>query len=198
MIVLAVSGRRSIVWRIVYIGCALGILWVSPAIVPLFPVWLAGAFIRFLPESRWFRYRGTQLVSLTIFIVIGILTRLQPESIISDYAVGLGGALSLYAILHRSGDIRSRLYRAIAREWAGFSFTLYASHLPMLIALISLFSLVQTAQPTMQLIPRALGFISSIILVSFLLARITEHRTTLIRERIRGSFHIKLKTHSMS
>lgn len=131
LVLLAVSGRRSLASRVAYLVAGVGLLVLLPPIRALFPVWLMGAAIAKLPPREFFRRRACTVFSVALALGLATAERLGAESPAADLAVGFAFALALYTLLHRVTPARIGTYRTIARELAGCSFTLYAVHLPI-------------------------------------------------------------------
>lgn len=142
---LALRGRESFPRRCIYacVGISLAIF-VGPAIVLYFPAWLLGALLTLVPLSRSTVARSNWAIvaaSLPLLIMLGLVGRNWiPFGYTSNYGVALALVPFLYVILQRREAAGRSFYARLATLLAGCSYTLYATHLPLLIFLRACFT----------------------------------------------------------
>ena len=108
----------------------------------LFPVWLMGAALHELHRRgwgrRWAASRPFLWGSALLFLVVLALSRFHLFPLmVKEYAVGLSASAMIYALLHAESPTRER-YRRFAGWLSGISYTLYLSHLALIVALASI------------------------------------------------------------
>jgi peptidoglycan/LPS O-acetylase OafA/YrhL len=76
------------------------------------------------------------LVTSIILISCLVAARLEKSQVLgADLSVGLAFALFLFGILQIDFSMRSHTYASVARFFAGFSYSLYVLHFPMVLFL---------------------------------------------------------------
>ena len=185
---LIVWSNTAWVTRLVYVTIVIAIGWfVGPGILILFPVWLAGAAIRWMPAaSQTFAVHGVTIgVGLTVAgLCAAIALKLIP-AVLADYVFGVAVAIWVYLIAHDnrpSGVTRlARYYSGFARELAGVSYTLYLVHIPTLVFVRSLMGGHSRWQPDglacLKITVIALGMVGYV----WLFAKLTERKTDQVR-----------------
>jgi peptidoglycan/LPS O-acetylase OafA/YrhL len=175
--------------RILYAGLALLLLWfVGALIVFYFPIWLAGTLVGRLQRATKVRSRSLTLplVGGVIFIACLAWSRrhhLSPD-LLTDYLVAFGFALWLYTLLLGSREDASPAYAYGAKKLAGFSYTLYLTHMPMLLLLRGLLAPHGNWQPDSLHLAYALGIAMLLLTYSYWVAEFTEARTASVRRRL--------------
>lgn len=181
--------RRGTKWwlRVLHgVGLALMLVFLSPAIVKLFPVWLAGAALAFvkLPEIP----RGVRPIVMAAYVPVFFFLA-KTHSISgnpSDYLLTLATIplmLSLLSYRTASGDGR---WVRLARRSAGCSYTLYLVHFPFLALMTALLVHDSRWQPTPGHIAVALGVLPLAVAYAYGVASVTEFRTAELREFMRS------------
>lgn len=158
-----------------------------------FPIWLAGVVLFKLPApsfpagvARYARLAAT-LIYLPIFFAMG---RIHLPAFIDDYILGLFTLAYLWVLLsardpYPATDISARGSRELAR----FSYTLYATHLPLLVFAASLLVGNSRWSPTPAKVLSGIGVLVVTLAYAYGLAYSTEFRTDSVRmgiERIFG------------
>ena len=193
--VLILRPSTAVLPKLVYAALAVAISWfVGQSILMLFPVWLAGAAIRWAPAAR--RTYALRVAVIGVgFVVAGLCAATALKQIpanVADYALGGTVALWVYLMAHDnrpSNDTRlSRCYARFARELAGVSYTLYLVHIPALIFLRSLLLVDARWQPDgyacVRMTVIALGLIGYV----WLFAKFTERNTDRVRVWLKQRF----------
>ena len=116
-------------------------LFIGPVLSLYFLIWLAGVAVGLAPRQSGLQ-RGRAvllwgLLTATVFVLAlaASRVRLVPEGVPSDFLVGAGFALWLYVLVHVPQSRLSVAYVKSARTLAGFSYTLYLTHFPLLLLL---------------------------------------------------------------
>lgn len=177
---LSVTGRRRLPTRLSYLALATGLLVLLPPVRPLFPVWLFGAAVRWIPPVPRLRSRWALPIASTCAAGATIGSRMAAESLLWDYAVGLCFAGWMYVLLHWRSEAKSGPYRRVSHAIAGCSFTLYAVHLPLLTLVAGLMGYGRS-QPSSAAFAwlSALGI--GVFAFAWLLAQLTERHTDRVR-----------------
>ncbi|MFN3683208.1 MAG: acyltransferase family protein [Fimbriimonadaceae bacterium] len=118
-------------------GAALiaGLVFVRPHIAWLFGVWLMGAALAFAPLPSLLSRRWIKWLAALGFAAIAVLIRFKRlgEDVMPDYALGICFATWLGAVLVGGERPRPTWYRYLARYLSERSYTLYLTHLPLLV-----------------------------------------------------------------
>ena len=158
-----------------------------------FPIWLMGVAVLFLPApalSRALRYACAS-AALLLFGIAAALARIGEMSpATGDYLVGVAVALLLYAliILFRGEALTRTVKRTAGHELAGFAYTLYLAHLPLLV-FIAAWLLPGRAlrwSPDASHLLLACGLVLGALIYSYLLSRVTERHTGRVRRWLRA------------
>jgi peptidoglycan/LPS O-acetylase OafA/YrhL len=121
-------------------------LLVGKTIVLYFPIWLLGAVVSQLPPVPWLAQRWLrQIATVASFILFVCLMcsghlgsvkhALGGSLLIADYLTGIGFALFMYVVLHQRAPAKPGWYAFLAGQLSGFSYSLYALHMPLLVFL---------------------------------------------------------------
>jgi peptidoglycan/LPS O-acetylase OafA/YrhL len=190
LLVLSLHGQRSLLSR-----GATGLLLIlllyslGGRIAAYFAVWLIGAGIALVPKRIPARVRGAYCLStMAIFMIANIFVlKVRLPLILSDDLIALSFALALYGILHYTERSDRRAYRIAAHGLANMSYTLYATHIPLLV-----FASAMLARPW-QRWPMTFGSLScfglviaAVFAVSYLSYRVFEARTREVREIVQN------------
>lgn len=180
------SDSRPIPYRILIGLICLVMLWgVGPGIRILLPVWLLGALLAILPiwhTPSWMRWLAIALYSPFFATASrGHLTGSFP----SDYALGLATFALLYVLLGARQPATGRWYERPSHTIAGFSYTLYLVHFPMLMFLTALLAGSHRWPPDAIHLAIGLAVLLFIIAYAYVVARLTEFRTDEVRNWIK-------------
>ena len=159
-----------------------------------FLIWLMGAAIVLLPRLYRLKDRYYYLLLTGSFLFVGVQLVLTyaPGKIEgamgTDYMLAILFSILLYSLLHYPRPVR-RQYKWIAKQTAGFSYTLYLTHMPIL----TFFSawLNDRSQPTAKhfLIPTAILCLT--VAYAYLIAMLFEHNTDRVRKRLEAVFGLR-------
>jgi peptidoglycan/LPS O-acetylase OafA/YrhL len=164
--------------------------------LPLFGVWLIGALIACLRPVSMLRARGIRsaftAAALVAFLGALIACRIHwfTNYRAAEYAVGLSFGALMLAILHFPNQPSLGFARAVAERLAGFSFTLYVVHMPLLALAAALAIPHLRWQPTLWASCSFALILATIVGFAWLQAVVTEDRTNSVRkmvERLVGS-----------
>lgn len=165
-------------------GAAILIL-VGKSISLYFLIWLMGTAVCLIPRlPRACRSLITSigvaaLLPLLVALSLIGLGRVAPERV--DFIVGVGFAAGLYAMLHRTVPSRAGLYAAVAGTLAGFSYSLYVAHLPVLIFFRAWLTYRRPWVPDGRHLLYAAGIVVLVIGYAWLIAMLTEAHTDSVR-----------------
>ncbi len=192
--VIALWPRTSKELRLICAVLFVAIAWfVRGGLLLGFPIWLAGVLLFKLPApsfspgmGRFIRLAAT-VVYLPIFFVTG---RLHLSPFAGDYLLGVFtlGYLWLLLSAREAYPANSHSPR-LSRELARFSYTLYATHLPLLVFAASLLVGDSRWSPTPVRILSGAVVILVVLAYAYGLAYVTEFRTDAVRmgiERLMG------------
>jgi peptidoglycan/LPS O-acetylase OafA/YrhL len=174
-------------YRLAYLLLATAFsLMVGREILFLFPVWLLGVILAFSPRLSWARSQRFLFVSavpLVITLAMVALNKIPAEHYMGRYAVAVTFSVFLFAVLQQQGsDDGMGMYARTAALLAGFSYTLYLTHLPILVFLRAVWTY-ERAWPS-DLLHWCMEYAVCLgcIVYAYLISRLTESRT----ERVRG------------
>jgi peptidoglycan/LPS O-acetylase OafA/YrhL len=185
---LFLRGKRRIV------AIALAALIAGPNILLLFPNWLVGALAyRQSREAPPGRYASLLFGAGILMAVLGFAAReggvlpaygsdyLPFDYSLADYIIAAGIALNLYAASAMEFSFL-KAFKALIRETAGVTFSLYLFHLPIMYCLATFLP---------QGLPLAVRFVTMVVVsfaVCVLLSRFTEHHKDGLRNLLANLF----------
>lgn len=170
-------------------GVALGAVvmlacFLTSYILILFGVWLLGVFAWKFNDRRLL----PTFIAFPIFIASVLFMRLDIHLFpyAAHFAVGVGFALLLNSVCAAQTPY---VFRDVSKSLADFSYSLYLIHFPVILLLISLLFHFGILKNRLCLDAYSMGMFSGIILftvwISFLVSRVTEARTMLLRNWMR-------------
>jgi peptidoglycan/LPS O-acetylase OafA/YrhL len=178
-------------------------VWVLGGALSGFVVWLAGGSIALSP--RYFqldtsRNWAANLYTLCAAALAGICllaTRTNHGWLGSDLAVGLSFALLMHGIVQVRAAL-SMLRLRLAKTFAGFSYSLYVLHFPLLLLIRAKWLPTFRWQPDGVHLLWGAGIATGVILYAFTIAHITERNTSVVRSWVRRQFYSGVDTVSGS
>lgn len=174
------TGRRSIA----AIAVAAGLAFVGPAIAGYFVIWLLGVAAPWL-ATRWRRLRSIPLGAALIgFLAVLALVRVHPFAG-GDLLLGIATTLFVARIFASPAPARGNRWERLTRAGAGFSYTLYLTHLPLLVFARAWLTPHARWTMTADHLLVALALATAVVTACYLLSRFTEAHTDTIRQRIR-------------
>lgn len=138
MLLPGVALRRRLLHLVLFVAV---LLLVKPQIALLGFVWLMGVWIPYLPRIP---AANTVLRRTLMFFALAVLAGTLAWCKVahwrwSDYVLGVAVTFLIYIVRHCSAAHVSGLYARVARQISGSSYTLYLTHLPMLVLFAALF-----------------------------------------------------------
>jgi len=200
-LILATAAWVGTRMRFLYAGLALFLFWfIGPQISFYFLIWLAGTVVGRLQPATKFKSRFPALPLSAGLIFVGALawsrTHRLSLDLLTDYIVAFCFALWLYTLLLGSREDASPAYVYGARKLAGFSYTLYLTHLPALLLLRGLLNPQGNWQPDPRHLVYALGIGLLVLTYAYWLAELTEARTASVRRwLLRPRVPLESETH---
>lgn len=109
-----------------------------PAILPGLVIWLAGSVLAICPKSRFFERRFAVVIAITSFVSLMAISKLLSfHGFWCDVAVALSFSTCLLAAAARERNETGPTLRVLADLGQNSSYSLYAIHLPILVAAVS-------------------------------------------------------------
>ncbi len=158
-------------------------------VIAYFPIWLLGASLSILPLPNLGlkALAIARIVGAGLFLGVLLLSRAgRLPDVAGDYCVAVTFSLFMVGLIcvPSGPDVRvGRAYSALAAVFAGFSYSLYATHMPMLLLARSAWT-GAAAQPTLLNAAMALGLGAGVVLCAFLFSLVTEARTDAVRNSL--------------
>ena len=153
-------------------------------IAAYFAVWLIGAGVSLVPKRIPAAMRGLYcLCTMGIFTVVNlVILKFQLPLFLSDSLVALSFVVALYGIIHYTETSANRVYRAAAHGLANMSYTLYATHVPLLVFASALLARPWQRWPVTVGSASCFGLVlSTVFAASYISYRLFEARTGEVR-----------------
>jgi peptidoglycan/LPS O-acetylase OafA/YrhL len=150
-----------------------------------FVIWLMGAWIALLKSSQ--RSRSASwihiIACLMLFSAALLAARSQvlPVLRLNDLLVGGSFGLLVLSLLSWNTVCKWGLYHKLASGLAGFSYSLYVFHLPIIVFLAAFLLSDSRWQPTFPRVAFGFFLLISVAFITFLLSRLTEVHTDVLR-----------------
>lgn len=173
------------------------LLWMVGEIISIyFLIWLGGAFLHFSSKFQLkgnLKYIALGVSGIVFLAVLGaVRLKLLPGSeVLSDFVLAIFFGFFLYAILQDRSRNTSELYKKVSHKIAGFSYTLYLVHLPLLVFCNSLLLKDQRWQPEAFNLSIGLGIFVFVIIYAYLISLVTEAQTEKVRSKLAKRLNIK-------
>jgi peptidoglycan/LPS O-acetylase OafA/YrhL len=157
-----------------------------------FVIWLSGTVL-VLAYSKWTISSKASLGLYTLAssaLLAATLVAARTESsplLGNNLSVGLSFSLFLFAVLQMGHGPAGVVYARIARFLAGFSYSLYVLHFPLLLFLKAWLAASQRWQPDVAHLARGLAIGAGVLAFAWLVSLLTEARTSLARRWMRGA-----------
>ncbi|OGT16937.1 MAG: hypothetical protein A3B69_00215 [Gammaproteobacteria bacterium RIFCSPHIGHO2_02_FULL_38_33] len=167
--------------KVIYAVILATIAYVFWVFIYLFPVWLFGACLAFIPRNDFLKMRRFfwifLVAALVFFVVCMTLSRFSiTAGLTASYSIGFATSFLIYVLLH---DIRNSqgYYAKITSFFANMSYTVYLTHLPFLVFLYAVF--VREGRWSFDAIHffKFTGILFFVLFYSYLISRITERKT---------------------
>jgi peptidoglycan/LPS O-acetylase OafA/YrhL len=153
-----------------------------------FPIWLMGCGMHFVRRANVLSGKGIRFISASIAIALLLMvlvaSRANKLDVWSDFIVGAGFTLLLYVLLHSGPKTRIRYSRGAALI-AGFSYSMYAVHFPLVVLARALLWNTGYWQPGIVEVLTGLVMLSAILFLTYLFSLVTESHTDRVRKVLR-------------
>jgi peptidoglycan/LPS O-acetylase OafA/YrhL len=158
-----------------------------------FLIWLSGVAVVLLHSSvRINSRRISFVILLCVCLLLGgaffASRSVWEASLRGDLAVGLAFALFLFGVLLYAGGESSPHYAAVAHHLAGFSYSLYVLHFPLLLFLRCWLVPAERWQPTVSHLFEAGAVGTGCLVYAWLISLFTEKKTDVTRRRVKRLF----------
>lgn len=108
-----------------------------PEMMKLFPLWLFGIFIRFIPPVNFLKGKYAGYV-LFFILILSIAYSAYAETLLANYLMGVVFSANILCWMNQGGGLNKGLFSAVIDGLAKFSFTLYAIHYFILYYIVTL------------------------------------------------------------
>jgi len=112
----------------------LSLAWLLPNFVAYYPIWLMGVAARAIALRGLFSIRWAQAALALLPIMVGIARLHAYSTVVTDFAIGAALTLLLSNVRILSGP---RLLSTFSSTFAGFSYSLYVVHFPLLVFMVA-------------------------------------------------------------
>ncbi|HEV2182506.1 MAG TPA: acyltransferase family protein, partial [Candidatus Acidoferrales bacterium] len=189
----ALVKRYRLSARIAYLVFAILVTWfVGYTIASYFLIWLLGGALAISRVIKWspVRFSGAIVAAAIPFVLVLGLSVAHPldSPFLMDAIVALAFGLWIYAVVEAREKSMSALYAKPARLFAGFSYTLYLTHFPIVFLLRSRIIGSRAWNPTFVHFVYALLITAAATLAAYLLALVTETKTAAARRKVMSLF----------
>jgi peptidoglycan/LPS O-acetylase OafA/YrhL len=180
---LAIRGPYSVGRRVAMAAGFVGIsFFVGRGIMLLLPVWLLGVLLAVVPVRPTSAALRWVALAFYCFFFIDVMRLIPSHALLSDYALGVVTFAFLWILLGAQGRSEGRWYVQPSRTIAGFSYTLYLVHVPMLIFLTALLAGESRWQPDAKHLAIGFPLLPLVIGYAYVVAKCTEFRTAAVRD----------------
>jgi peptidoglycan/LPS O-acetylase OafA/YrhL len=188
---LVFARRSSHKTRVLAMVGALAIFGLSSALVKYFGLWLFGALVAGVWRAvakRWASSGPWLLLGSAVLVGAVALDRVARGEVWADFALAAATAVFMIVLLARAAQDRcapvSERYRRLATTLAGFTYTLYLVHFPIIVFFSAACIRAERWDPTATHVLAAMSLGLGILAFSYLLARVTERKTDSVRASI--------------
>ena len=146
-----------------------------PKIILLFPIWLMGVIIPFVPKLNILTNKTFSFVVKAGFSPLILLANYFADYIIADFILGL--YITLFLLILRFSEKRFKEFKVV-NLLSNMSFSLYAIHYPLLVFIIS--GLNHVRINTVSFVHMLLFILLNLLLIgcSYLFYALTEKHTS--------------------
>jgi peptidoglycan/LPS O-acetylase OafA/YrhL len=189
LLVLLFSGMVSWGRRVIYFALALLItLMIGLHIALYFLVWLAGAMLTFPQLRQWRKPRArfgvlglTYLAAFAFALLISRFDVLRDFGELPVFLLAFSFVLVLSVLIRLTGQARPSAYSFVAGVVASFSYTLYLTHMPLLLFIRAFFATQPRWQPDMLHLVYGCAIALGVSAYSYAIYWLTESRTGQVR-----------------
>lgn len=184
------AGQRTTGWprRAAYLALAAGVAWmVGAEIASYFGIWLMGTALCLVPRCRWLenpraaRTAGWLAGAALLAVLAAIGLHCLHHGRMRDGLLGLAFAALVYGLLHRAEPDRGGRYARLAQGLAGFSYTLYVVHFPLLAFGWALWTYQAPWPADLLHVLYAAGILTAVLGYAYAISRVTEAQTDHVR-----------------
>ncbi len=179
--------QRRIFCACAALGIAVALPW---EIMVYFPIWLMGAALSVFPAPRLGPgvLMALRVSLLAVFAGTLLLSRTgRLSSVPGDYCIAIAFSLWMLSLIATSTSVGTdsvgRTYKLVAATVAGCSYSLYATHMPLLLLARSAYTN-PPVLPSLTNCGFAIVLGSAVSFGAFLFSRVTEARTDVVRNSI--------------
>jgi peptidoglycan/LPS O-acetylase OafA/YrhL len=150
-------------------------------ILYLFPIWLAGTVLLFIPRRTFALPARIASTIAYIAIFLGCVSIGHDHAWSSDYILTVATCAYIWVLLSATERSSGGRAERLARGTARFSYTLYLVHMPFMYLLAGFLIHNTIWAPTVRGILIALGLMLTVILYAWLIAMATEFHIVAVR-----------------
>ncbi len=184
--ILAIRGRQY-TWlqRSAMALLCLGMLkFVAIGIAKAFPIWLLGVLLTLIPTRRTSAWLRWVTCVAYLALVLAISQGVVPDKLHPDYCLTAATLVTIWTLLGATERAGDRWYVALSRTTAGFAYTLYLIHAPLMVILTGLHYKEVRWTPNLPHILEGVAVFMFVVAVSYVIALFTEFRTVQIRDKL--------------
>ena len=178
------GGRR---W-ICILALPLIALFVGYSIARLFSVWLLGVGINLLPKLKTPNVRVLLVPVLGLLFIVLALSYLHlgimHHALISSLCVGFAAGLLIYLLLHSEEPSAAGIYARLGKTVAGFSYTLYLVHLPLMVFIKAAVLPQSRWSVDFPALMAGCVILAVLLIYAWMISELTEARTDSLRSRV--------------
>ena len=186
LVLCALLKRSRASARLAYVGLAVIVVWfVGKTIALYFLIWLLGGAIAVSSVLKWSPVRfakANALALVPMVIALGFSVK-YPFGFAfgTDVVVAIGFAVWMYCTVGITERKLSAAYAKLARLLAGFSYTLYLTHLPLVLLLCAFVVHGKLWKPDFLHISYGTAIAMGAMVIAYAIAQFTEARTAQAR-----------------
>ncbi len=152
-----------------------------------FPIWLMGCGLHFAPRARALSHPLVKAAATGMtavqFAAVLAWSRAAPRSLESDFIVAASFAIFLYVLVQAEGA-RQPGYSRYAGLTAGFSFSMYAIHFPLVLLARTVLWKTGRWEPSFPELFGGLMLLTGILFLTYLFSLATEAQTYRVRKAL--------------
>lgn len=189
LLLCALLRRRRASMRVVFAGLAVAAFWfVGSAISLYFLIWLVGGAIALVSLRNWSRHwiaKANAIALAPLAVALGLSVKNPLHSAFAiDVIVAFGFAVWMYCTLEATERKLSTVYTKLARLLSGFSYTLYLTHLPLVLLLCAFVTHGNAWRPDVVHLCYGSAIVIGALIFAYFIAQLTEARTASARKMV--------------
>lgn len=103
---------------------------IAPDVIRLFPLWIIGALLRFIPDTRFIKRKSFGIIAILLFIIMVAYSNIY-KNYTGEYGVAISFAMIIAYWMYNKTLINKKI-KTWSEKLASFSFSLYAIHYVLL------------------------------------------------------------------